>query len=182
MSVSITKQALTLAFFNLLIKKPYKKITVSDVTSEAGVNRMTFYYHFKDIDDLVLKKIEEIFISICKKSVLSGDYSSAYLNVYLAVLRHRELAKKVYPEFDMHRLTSFLFSLAFKLASYSVKQKAGNKISENMKDTIIHSVACCMVGSFIEWLNSDMQKDPCEIVNGQVTFFNAAIDGVIKKK
>lgn len=182
MSVSITKQSITLAFFGLLEKKPYSKITVSDITTEAGVNRMTFYYHFKDVDDLVLKNIEEFFIDICKKSVLLGDYTSAYLNVYLAVLRHKDIAKKIYPEFDIRRLTSFLSSLAFKLASYSVKQRASNKISEKMRDTVIHSVACCMVGSFIEWLNGDMQRDPHEIVKGQAAFFDSAIDSVTKKK
>lgn len=182
MSTAITKQAITLAFFKLLYEKPYKKITVSDVTAEAGVNRMTFYYHFKDIDDLVFKKIEETFLEICKKSVVSGDCSSAYLNVYLMVARHRELAKKIYPEFDIHRLVSFLSPLAFKLASYSVKIKAGNRIASEMKDIVIHSVACCMIGSFIDWLNSDMEKDPHELVKGQSVFLNAAIDSVLHKK
>ena len=49
----ITKRALENALKTLLLKKPLNKITISDVTEECGVNRMTFYYHFKDIYDLV---------------------------------------------------------------------------------------------------------------------------------
>ncbi len=181
MSVSVTKQAITLAFFKLLETKPYKKITVSDVTALAGVNRMTFYYHFKDIDDLVLKCIEEKFIDICKSASLTADVSSAYLNVYLMVARHGELAKKIYPEFDMHRLVSFLSPLAFKLAAYLVKHKVTKPISKEMKEIIVHSLSCCMVGSFIEWLNSDMKKDPHELVRGQGALFEATINGITKK-
>lgn len=50
---SITKQALEHALKNLLLKKPFHKITINDITEECGVSRMTFYYHFKDIYDLV---------------------------------------------------------------------------------------------------------------------------------
>ena len=49
----ITKRAMEAALKKLLLEKPLTKITVSDITEECGMNRMTFYYHFKDIYDLV---------------------------------------------------------------------------------------------------------------------------------
>ena len=38
---------------NPLLKKPLTKITINDIAEDCGINRMTFYYHFKDIYDLV---------------------------------------------------------------------------------------------------------------------------------
>ena len=38
---------------NLLLKKPLNKITINDIAEDCGINRMTFYYHFQDIRDLV---------------------------------------------------------------------------------------------------------------------------------
>ena len=49
----ITKRALEQSLKNLLLKKPLNKITISDITEDCGINRMTFYYHFQDIYDLV---------------------------------------------------------------------------------------------------------------------------------
>lgn len=49
----VTKRALEQSLKNLLLKKPLTKITVSDIAADCGINRMTFYYHFKDIYDLV---------------------------------------------------------------------------------------------------------------------------------
>ena len=49
----VTKRALEQSLKNLLLKKPLTKITINDITEDCGINRMTFYYHFKDIYDLV---------------------------------------------------------------------------------------------------------------------------------
>ena len=48
-----TKRALEASLKKLLLRKPLNKITINDITEDCGVNRMTFYYHFKDIYDLV---------------------------------------------------------------------------------------------------------------------------------
>ena len=49
----MTKRALVASLKELMAEKPLDKITVTDLTEHCGVNRMTFYYHFKDIYDLV---------------------------------------------------------------------------------------------------------------------------------
>ena len=45
----ITKRALAASLKRLLAEKPLSKITISDITDDCGINRMTFYYHFQDI-------------------------------------------------------------------------------------------------------------------------------------
>ena len=49
----VTKRALENSLKHILSQKPLDKITVSDITDDCGINRMTFYYHFKDIYDLI---------------------------------------------------------------------------------------------------------------------------------
>ena len=49
----VTKRALEQSLKNLLLKKPLNKITINDIAEDCRINRMTFYYHFKDIYDLV---------------------------------------------------------------------------------------------------------------------------------
>ena len=40
------------AFWRLLETERYSDITVLRVSQESGVNRNSFYYHYRDIDDL----------------------------------------------------------------------------------------------------------------------------------
>ena len=49
----ITKRALEASLKHLLLSKPLDKITVTDICEDCGISRMTFYYHFRDIYDLV---------------------------------------------------------------------------------------------------------------------------------
>ena len=59
-----TKAALEASLKKLLLKKPLDKITINDLTTDCGISRMAFYYHFKDIPDVVefilKKKWDEI--------------------------------------------------------------------------------------------------------------------------
>lgn len=48
-----TKRALAQSLKKLLQTKPLSKITINDIAEDCGVSRMTFYYHFADIYDLV---------------------------------------------------------------------------------------------------------------------------------
>ena len=44
----ITKKALALGLKELLKKKSFDNVIVSDITDICGLNRQTFYYHFHD--------------------------------------------------------------------------------------------------------------------------------------
>ena len=50
---NITKKLLAGAFRELLETTPFGKITVGDICAACGMNRKSFYYHFKDKYDLV---------------------------------------------------------------------------------------------------------------------------------
>lgn len=57
--VEKTKQAMRHAFVELLKRKPYNAITISELTREADIDRRTFYLHYESIEDLV-KEMQKI--------------------------------------------------------------------------------------------------------------------------
>lgn len=46
--VKKTKKAFNQALFTLLDQKPFQQITITDIVTEADVNRGTFYKHYRD--------------------------------------------------------------------------------------------------------------------------------------
>ena len=50
---NITKNALASSLKSLMEQKPFQKINVNDICEGCGMNRKSFYYHFKDKYDLV---------------------------------------------------------------------------------------------------------------------------------
>lgn len=48
-----TKQLIKDSFFELIGEKGYSKVTITDITKKANINRNTFYLHYVDKEDLV---------------------------------------------------------------------------------------------------------------------------------
>lgn len=50
---SITKKALAGSLKELMLQKPFSKITVGEICEKCYMNRKSFYYHFQDKFDLI---------------------------------------------------------------------------------------------------------------------------------
>ena len=48
-----TRQMLRQALMQVVIEKPFRDLTIRDITTGAGVNRATFYLHYDDKYDLL---------------------------------------------------------------------------------------------------------------------------------
>lgn len=51
--VTRTKNALTRALFELLAEKEFEKVTVTELTRRADVDRKTFYLHYQSVGDIL---------------------------------------------------------------------------------------------------------------------------------
>ena len=91
----ITKNALATALKKLLSKKELSKITISNITEECGVNRQTFYYHFKDIYDL----LEWIFTNEVIEEIdneIEENWQQKFIYIFEYVIQNKEFIKNVY--------------------------------------------------------------------------------------
>ena len=70
---NITKHALAFALKELMEEKPFSKINIAEICEKCGMNRKSFYYHFKDKYDLVNWIFDEDFSKILE-SRKEDDY------------------------------------------------------------------------------------------------------------
>jgi len=61
---NITKQALATSLRELMKEAPFEKINVAQICERCGMNRKSFYYHFKDKYDLVNWIFDTDFIAL----------------------------------------------------------------------------------------------------------------------
>lgn len=57
--VARTKAALTRALFELLEEKEFSKLSITELTQRAGVDRKTFYLHYQSVDEILEEFYEE---------------------------------------------------------------------------------------------------------------------------
>ena len=70
----ITKKALGEAMKRLMVEQPFEKISVRDICAACGMNRNSFYYHFRDKQDLIFWIFDYEFI----QKVRSRSYAEPF--------------------------------------------------------------------------------------------------------
>ena len=53
------REAIKASFLKLLEERPLREITVKDIVRDCGVNRNSFYYHFKGIPEMLVEIVME---------------------------------------------------------------------------------------------------------------------------
>ena len=84
--MNLTKKALSQALKTLMTSIAFEKITINDITMEAGVSRNTFYYHFSDINEL----LEWTFDNEIVKGLESYEDLNTWKEGLLSVLNYTE--------------------------------------------------------------------------------------------
>lgn len=67
-----TEELIVQAVERLLMQKKVKKLTVKDIVEECGITRQTFYYHFRDIPDLLKWVLERNTDQLLKETLARG--------------------------------------------------------------------------------------------------------------
>jgi AcrR family transcriptional regulator len=82
-----TRKLIMDSFIEISGKKEFKDITIKDITTEAMINRATFYYHFQDIYDLLEKVLSEVLlINLNSESYEKGELNEeTFVSVFIAI-------------------------------------------------------------------------------------------------
>ena len=117
----MTKRALVASLKDLLAEKPLDKITVTDLTEHCGVNRMTFYYHFKDIYDLVEWACIESATRALAGQKTYDTWQQGFLQILQAVQKDKVFVTKVYHSISREHIEHYLYlNVGFKVAEQVV--------------------------------------------------------------
>lgn len=178
----LTKKALVEAFGTVLDKKPFAKITVSDITNECGVSRMTFYYHFKDIHALIEWSLENHFDKALEGNYTYDAWRQAFLNVFQFALQKKQYILSIFPELDQKNIKEYLHGIGYKLAMSLISEKADHaNVGEEYKRFISDTLAHACVGVLISWIENGMEEDPRLIVGKFGILFGGIIDSALMR-
>ena len=161
----ITKHALEASLKHLLLQKPLNKITISDITEDCGVNRMTFYYHFKDIYDLVEWSCVEDARQALEGKKTYDTWQEGFLQIFQAVQSNRPFIMNVYHSVSREQVETYLYDVTYHLLINVVEEKAaGLSVSQEDKEFIAHLYKYAFVGVMLDWIRADMKTDPQAII------------------
>ncbi len=180
--VARTRKAIEEAYHSLLFKKPYEKITVTDVINEANISRGTFYAYHRDISDLA-GYMEDKVLSSLKKVVSEATIDRIMEDPKVVVefivrdlVNHREelemMLKKTGGTSLIDKIKRMLRTAIFD----------EGELKQNPALEIINSgVIGLIVDSCVDWI---LREDPCEsdILIDSISTFIAGGAASIRQK
>lgn len=136
---NITKYALEASLKKLLLKKPLDKITINDLTSDCGISRMAFYYHFKDIYDLVEWSCLEDATKALQGKKTYDTWQEGLLQIFEVVFENKPFILNAYRCLSREQIENYLFHLTYELIAGVVEEQAPRHQSLNMQRNLLQN-------------------------------------------
>ena len=163
---NITKNALEESLKKFLLQKPLDKITISDLTTDCGISRMAFYYHFKDIYDLVEWSCIEDASRALQGKKTYDTWQEGLQQIFEAVLENKPFILNVYCSVKREQVENYLYSLTYQLIEGVVEEQSENlMVTEEQKKFIADFYKYSFVGVMLDWIKRGMKEAPEEIAN-----------------
>ena len=161
-----TKRALEDSLKHLLLQKPLNKITINDIAEDCGINRMTFYYHFKDIYDLVEWACLEDAQRALDGKKSYETWQQGFVQIFRAVQENKPFVMNVYRCVDRAQVEKYLKPLTDNLLMGVIDERAeGITVREEDKEFIARVYSYVFIGIMLDWIKDDMKADPKLIVD-----------------
>lgn len=157
----MSSEKIETAFLTLILNHKYEDITINQICKIAEINRSTFYSHYDDINDLIIK-IESRFANSFTGIFNNGMRQSheAFVDMFKFVEKNKYFYK------------AFLNIPYITLAEKNSKQQVFSKIKENLNSSQKNNIEIFYRASFFGagikeicriWLERDCRETPEEM-------------------
>lgn len=178
----VTKRAMEQSLKNLLLKKPLTKITINDIADDCGINRMTFYYHFKDIYDLVEWSCMEDAKRALNEKKTHATWQQGLLNIFEAVQDNKPFILNVYRCVHQEQVEKYLQPLVDDLILGVINEEAaGMTVRDEDKQFIAQIYSYIFIGLMLDWIKDDMRGDPQQIVDRLARLIQGSMSAALSR-
>lgn len=178
----ITKKIIAYSLKKVMETTPFAKVSISQIMSEAGIRRQTFYNHFQD-----------------KFELLDWIYQQDISENISDFLDYEEWDKVIYRILDYFYRHQIFYRNALQLSEQNSFDQSFYRHTKGLLQTIItdlaaddHSEAApasldtsaqfysyAFVGVTKEWVLSGCQKSPEQLADETVAVLTASISGLL---
>lgn len=159
MRASQTKIQLANSLKEIMKKVPFHNITVQNVADHCGVNRQTFYYHFKDMYDL-LEWIYQNDIFCAFHGISQKNWQSVLLDTTKYAKKNRPFLRNTNRSLRKETIEKFLYPFInqlFVLIFDDVCKDSYIKTEE--KEFILKFFTYAYVNVIIQWIGNGIQEE-----------------------
>lgn len=173
-----TRKLIMDALIKLSSKKEFKDITVKDITSEAMINRATFYYHFEDIYDLLEKALSEVLLINLDTRKLENEKLNEQTIIYIfqAITKFQQsLSNRCHRGYEDTIASIIREHLEVVFYKMLLKQHQ-SKDEESLKLTAT-ILSWGLYGASVEWRRKQDEISPEQFIKQSIPYLLSGVGG-----
>ena len=184
MQSQATKQALVDSLKQLLTKKSFSKITVTEIVENCGYNRKTFYYHFEDIYSLLRWMLEQDLLSVVDSNELTSDPEKVIRFALSYIKQNRQLLTCVITELGHDELRNFLyddFAAPIRMVIQKAESEIGLTLDDAYREYLTSFYTSGMAGMIIRVLLRKISSED-EFIEDMITTFHVSLTALVQAR
>lgn len=157
---NFTEKAIKASFLKLLNERPLTKITVRDIVEDCGINRNSFYYHYRDIPALLEELITEQADIIMKKYPSISSLEEAFRAALEFSMENKRAVLHIYNSVSRDNFEQYALRICgYVVNTYAASTLKDKGISEEDTKALCRFIKCSLFGLYIDWLGGNMKED-----------------------
>ncbi len=156
-----TRKLLADELKKLLHEKDISKISVSELTAGAGINRKTFYYHFRDVYELLAWIFETEAIGALTSFDLATDYRGAISFAMDYLEENEAIINRLARSRGLFEIRRFLHRDLYRAIEGSLDRLIPNnvKVDEDYKSFVAEFLTEAIAGVLLHWAEDPNLRD-----------------------
>lgn len=175
-----TQKAILSTFQDMLEEMPFDKITVSAIVKRCEISSNTFYYHFRDIYDLLDNWLITTFQMFIDRPEFSWrDAAKEFLHV---CQDHKKIVYHLSNSLSRERMEQYVFSQSNDyFVRYIIDVAGDKKLPDDQVNQLAEFCRYSTTGFFLRFLWNQMNDDIDTSVDRLADMFRDFIESTIAK-
>lgn len=153
---SITKKALAGAMKELMQRVPFARISIGDICKQCGMNRKSFYYHFKDKYDLINWIFQAEFIQKAQAESYADTWTFLQA-IFTYLYENRRFYRNAFQYTGQNCFGDYLREL---LAPFTMQQLAESPMDAENRAFFAEFFTEAFVSATQRWLCGEQVMEP----------------------
>ena len=175
------QKAMSSTYFSVLTERKGLQL-MRAYQMKAYYRKGTFYYHFKDIYDLVDWIMVEDAAKALEGRQSFENWTDAFLDILHQVQDNKVLVMNVYRSVSREQLEQYLYKLLDSMLRDFVDRSAqGFTVQDSDKQFIIDFYKYALVGMALEWIRKDMKEDPVRMTERLNVLLHGELERALRR-
>ena len=177
-------QKISIAFVKMLRTRSMDDITVIEVCEKAGVNRQSFYYHFKDMGELLEFIIRNKLEKFIPKDNIYGKWPNQLEKVLAYSKKYRDIILNIYKSSYQARFIDIIKNYAEQLSKDGLDQYLAFKsinLNDEEKEFLVNIRGMAFVGIYQLFIEKGLTEDPVKVAEWCGKVFRGSMEFIIEK-